>query len=63
MSKLAKTYANWINEEMKLDEEEFLVSTVGKVDPKRHLKMYSEDMISRNVDQNLGLMLNSKALN
>lgn len=62
MSRLAKSYSNWISDEMKQTEEEFLVSTVGKVDPKRHLKMYTEEMASRNVDQNLGLMLNSKAL-
>ena len=63
MNALAKSYSTWITDEMKQTEEEFLVSTVGKVDPKKHLKMYAEETINRNVDQNLGLMLNSKALN
>ena len=37
MSKLAKSYNDWIGEEMKKTHEEFMVSTVGKIDPKRHL--------------------------
>ena len=63
MSKLAKSYSNWIDEESKMTHEEFMVYSVGKVDPKRHLKMYAEQMINQNVNQNLNLMLNTKALN
>ena len=37
MSKLAKNYEGWINDEMKQTYEEFQISSVGKVDPKRHL--------------------------
>lgn len=63
MSTLAKSYSNWIDEESKMTHEEFMVYSVGKVDPKKHLKMYAQDVIGNNVDQNLGLMINSKALN
>jgi hypothetical protein len=63
MSTLAKNYTSWIEEESKMTHEEFMVYSVGKVDPKKHLKMYAEDIVQNNIDQNLGLMINSKALN
>ena len=63
MSNLAKNYSTWIDEESKMTHDEFLVHSVGKVDPKKHLKMYAEDMVNNNINQNLGLMINSKALN
>lgn len=37
MTKLAKNYEGWINDEMKVSWEEFQVQSVGKVDPKKHL--------------------------
>ena len=50
MCSLAKNYSNWIDEESKMTHEEFMVYSVGKIDPKKHLKMYSEDIIRANVD-------------
>jgi len=61
MSKLAKNYEGWINDEMKVSFEEFQVQSVGKVDPKKHLGIYADELISSNVNQTLGLMVNSKA--
>lgn len=50
MSTLAKNYSTWIEEESKMTHEEFMVYSVGKVDPKKHLKMYAEDIVQSNVD-------------
>lgn len=61
MSKLAKNYEGWINDEMKTSFEEFQVQSVGKVDPKKHLGLYADELIASNVNQTLGLMINSKA--
>lgn len=37
MGDLAKDYSKWIEEEMTKTKEEFAISKVGKIDPKRHL--------------------------
>jgi len=62
MSKLATSYNEWIGEEMKKTNEEFMVSTVGKIDPKRHLNAHSLDLISDNIQQTFGMMQSLKAL-
>lgn len=46
MSKLAKNYETWINDEMKVTFEEFQVQSVGKVDPKKHLGLVSSKLKS-----------------
>ena len=38
MGKLATEYAKWIEMEMKKTKTEILVSTIGKIDPKKHLQ-------------------------
>jgi len=38
MCKLAGEYTKWIDQEMTKTKEEMIVSNVGKVNPKRHLK-------------------------
>jgi len=37
MGDLAKDYSKWIEDEMSKSKEEFAISKVGKIDPKRHL--------------------------
>jgi len=61
MAKLAKSYNNYVGEEMKKTPEEFLVGNVGKIDPKRHLSSHSSDLISDNIRQTFGMMQCSKA--
>lgn len=38
MGELAVQYAKWIDMEMKKSKTEMVVSTIGKVDPKKHLQ-------------------------
>ena len=38
MGDLAVSYAKWIDDEMKKSKTEIVVSTVGKIDPKKHLQ-------------------------
>ena len=38
MCKLAETYNKWIEEEMTKTQEEMVVTNVGKINPKKHLK-------------------------
>lgn len=45
MSKLAKNYESWINDEMKVSFEDFQVQSVGKVDPKKHLGLVGRYLI------------------
>lgn len=61
MAKQAKSYNNYVGEEMKKTTEEFMVGNVGKVDPKRHLSSHSSDLISDNIRQTFGMMQCSKA--
>lgn len=61
MANLANSYNDWIGEEMKKTHEEFMVSTVGKIDPKRHLGQNANNLIGDNIRQTFGMMMNSKA--
>jgi 26S proteasome regulatory subunit N11 len=38
MARLTKDYSNWIKQENGKTIKEFSVSSIGKLDPKRHLK-------------------------
>jgi len=38
MSKLADDYNKWIKEETKMTSEEFIVKSVGKMNPKKNLE-------------------------
>ena len=62
MSRFAKSYNSWIDTEMQKTPEEFEVYSVGRIDPKRHLKENCNDLIGDNVRQTFGMMMNSKAL-
>jgi len=44
IKRLSKEYKDWIKTENQKTTEEFTVSSVGKVDPKRHLIEQIEDM-------------------
>jgi len=60
MTKLAEDYSKWIDMEMKKTKTEIVVSTIGKVDPKKHLQANVEDLMSSNITQSLGMMLDTK---
>ena len=60
MLRLTKDYKNWIKEENKVTSSQFAVSSVGKIDPKRHLREHIEELQSKTVLSNFGLMVNAK---
>lgn len=59
MVKLTSEYNKWIQEENKKTKEEFVVSSVGKMNPKNHLSSGIEDALNENVMECLGSMINS----
>jgi len=59
LKRLTKEYNNWIQEENKQTEKEFIVSSVGKMNPKNHLSSNIEDLLHDNVMDSLGTMLNT----
>lgn len=59
MAKLTAEYNKWIQEEIKKTKEEFVVSSVGKLNPKNHLLSNIEDTLHENVMECLGTMLNT----
>jgi len=60
MTKLADDYSKRIDMEMKKTKTEIVVSTIGKVDPKKHLTSNVEDLMGSNILQSLGMMTNTK---
>jgi len=61
MCTLAESYSKWIDMEMTKTKTEMIVSTVGKVDPKRHLQQNVEELMGSNISQSLGMMLDTKS--
>lgn len=59
MSKLSKDYARRVKEEDGKNEEELYLLSVGKVDPKKHLENAVYDLISLNILQCLGTMIDT----
>lgn len=59
MLALAKSYSKWLAEEDTKTPEEFEVSQVGKLDPKKHLQSNVEDLMASNIVQALGTMVNT----
>jgi len=59
MAKLTEDYNKWIQEETKKPHEEFVVASVGKVNPKNHLSQGIEETLQLNVMEFLGTMLNT----
>jgi 26S proteasome regulatory subunit N11 len=54
-----KQYAKRLEEEDTKTPEELVVSSVGKIDPKKHLENSVEEMMTDNINQCLGAMLGS----
>jgi len=59
MSRLTSDYTKWIQAETKQTRDEFVVSSVGKMNPKTHLAMNIEENLNDNVTDCLGVMLNT----
>jgi 26S proteasome regulatory subunit N11 len=59
MLKLTEDYNDRIAQEEGKTAEEILVENVGKVDPKKHLEMCVADLMSANIIQCLGTMLDT----
>eukprot|EP01118_Nematostelium_gracile_P010654 TRINITY_DN3706_c0_g1_i1.p1 TRINITY_DN3706_c0_g1~~TRINITY_DN3706_c0_g1_i1.p1 ORF type:complete len:331 (+),score=110.77 TRINITY_DN3706_c0_g1_i1:97-993(+) len=59
MLELAKNYNKEIHEEEKLTKEKLAIHNVGKMDPKRHLQQDVEQLMTSNIVQTLGGLLNS----
>ncbi|KCV73050.1 26S proteasome non-ATPase regulatory subunit 14 [Fonticula alba] len=59
MRQLIKQYAESIKEEEKLTKEQLATRHVGKQDPKRHLEERVDLVMSQNIAQTLGSMINT----
>ena len=59
MAKLTTEYNKWIQEEIKKTKEEFIVSSVGKLNPKNHLTHKIDDTLNENVMECLQSMVNT----
>mmetsp|Transcript_16068 Transcript_16068/g.45025 ORF Transcript_16068/g.45025 Transcript_16068/m.45025 type:complete len:310 (-) Transcript_16068:1440-2369(-) len=59
MLKLTKDYNERVQQEEGKTSEEILVDNVGKIDPKRHLETSVADLMSANIIQCLGTMLDT----
>ena len=59
LAKLSDQYNKWIQEETKKTTEEFLVASVGKMNPRQHLAKETEQSLNENVMNSLGTMLNT----
>ena len=58
-AKLTELYKKWIQEETKLSRKEFLVKSVGKLNPQKHLSEKLEESLNNNVMDCLGTMVNT----
>jgi 26S proteasome regulatory subunit N11 len=58
-NRLTGEYKKWIDEEIKKTKEEFIVSSVGKLNPKNHLMSSIEENLNTNVMECLGTMVNT----
>lgn len=56
---LSQKYAKRLEEEEKYTPEELVVKNVGKLDPKKHLESNVEELMTANIAQTLGAMLNT----
>jgi len=61
MLDLAKNYNKAIQEEATLTKEKLAIHNVGKLDPKRHLQQDVEKLMTANIVQSLGTMLDTVA--
>lgn len=56
---LAKSYNKMLQEEAKTTREKFEIQNVGKLDAKRHLAQDVESLMSSNIDQVMGSMIDT----
>ena len=61
MAGLTSEYEKWIHAENKKTKKEMVVSTVGKVNPELRLTQHIEDIMTSNIVQCLGTMIDSLA--
>ena len=59
MLKLAKDYDKALGDEEKMTPEQLAIKNVGKLDPKRHLEEKVDVLMTNNVVQLLGAMLDT----
>ncbi len=59
MLTLAKNYDKALEEEEKMTPEQLAIKNVGKQDPKRHLEEKVEHVMTSNIVQVLGAMLDA----
>jgi len=59
MLELAKVYNKAVQDEDKVSKEKLVVQKVGKLDPKKHLEQNVEKLVSNNVVQTLGTMIDT----
>nr|ACO15132.1 26S proteasome non-ATPase regulatory subunit 14 [Caligus clemensi] len=59
MVNLAKNYDKALEEEEKMTAQELAIKNVGKMDPKRHLEEKVDVLMTRNIVQSLGAMLDA----
>eukprot|EP00735_Rhodelphis_limneticus_P007067 TRINITY_DN19562_c0_g1::TRINITY_DN19562_c0_g1_i1::g.24458::m.24458 TRINITY_DN19562_c0_g1::TRINITY_DN19562_c0_g1_i1::g.24458 ORF type:complete len:320 (+),score=43.03,sp/Q9LT08/PSDE_ARATH/75.43/1e-160,JAB/PF01398.16/8e-35,MitMem_reg/PF13012.1/3.1e+03,MitMem_reg/PF13012.1/4.6e-26,Prok-JAB/PF14464.1/5.1e-10 TRINITY_DN19562_c0_g1_i1:90-1049(+) len=59
MLQLAKSYNDDVQAELKTDPEKLAISRVGKLDAKKHLENAVEQAMARNINQTLGMMLDT----
>jgi 26S proteasome regulatory subunit N11 len=56
---LSKAYHKRLEDAEGKTAEELTVLHVGKIDPKRHLEQHVEELLTNNISQTLGLMLDT----
>eukprot|EP01101_Sappina_pedata_P008962 TRINITY_DN5087_c0_g1_i1.p1 TRINITY_DN5087_c0_g1~~TRINITY_DN5087_c0_g1_i1.p1 ORF type:complete len:320 (+),score=152.18 TRINITY_DN5087_c0_g1_i1:27-962(+) len=59
MLHLSNEYNKLVQQEIKISPEKLAIANVGKVDPKKHLQADIEDLMSSNIAQSLGTMLDT----
>ena len=59
MLKLAREWGKRLEEEEGKSEKEVMVDNVGKIDPKKHLQAKVEELMTSNISQTLGIMLDT----
>lgn len=59
MLDLARQYHKRLEEAEGKSAEELVVLNVGKIDPKKHLENAVEELMTQNITQTLGLMLDT----
>eukprot|EP00002_Diphylleia_rotans_P011969 TRINITY_DN234_c0_g1_i1.p1 TRINITY_DN234_c0_g1~~TRINITY_DN234_c0_g1_i1.p1 ORF type:complete len:260 (-),score=71.48 TRINITY_DN234_c0_g1_i1:257-1036(-) len=61
LCELSKSYNKLIQDEAKLTPEKLAIANVGKLDPKKHLEANVEKLMSSNINQLLGMMVDASS--